>query len=67
MRSYLVARFPPARSHSNKLFGNVSDVSKFKLIAWVGENRQTALTVLGPQSPQNPVDKAAQTGSEALL
>ena len=31
-----------------RAFGNVSNVSKFKLIAWVGENRQTALTVLRP-------------------
>jgi hypothetical protein len=50
-----------------RVFGDVSNVSKSKLIAWVGENRQTALTVLGPQGPQNPVDKAVQTGSEALL
>ena len=67
MRSYLVAGCPPAETHSNKVFGNVSNVSKFKLIVWVGENRQTALTVLGPQVPKNPVDKTVQTGSEALF
>jgi hypothetical protein len=44
MRSYLVARCPPA--------GSLSNVSKFKLIGWVGENRQTALTVLNPQVPE---------------
>jgi hypothetical protein len=51
MRSYLVC--PTSRSIQTRVFGNVSNVSKFKLIAWVGENRQTALTVLGPQVPSS--------------
>ena len=47
-----------------RVFGNVSNVSKFELIVWVGENRQTALTPFSARrAPEDVVGKVVQTGA----